>query len=145
MTEAVYFDTSALAKWYLNEPRSEDVEEFIRARGPVAISSLTQVEMRSLLARRRREGCFGADTEVRVFSAFTDDIRQGSLVSHPLEDASAASAVNIIASIPTLPLRALDALHLAIVREIRAEALATADRMMIEAAEALGLTAIRFD
>ena len=26
MSEAVYFDTSALAKWYINESRSEDVE-----------------------------------------------------------------------------------------------------------------------
>ena len=55
MKENIYFDTSALAKWYLNEPRSEEVEEYIQAHGPVGISDLTVVEMRSLLSRRRRE------------------------------------------------------------------------------------------
>jgi len=37
--------------WYLNESRSEDVEEFIQEREPVDISDLTVVEMRCLLAR----------------------------------------------------------------------------------------------
>ncbi len=40
MNEIIYFDTSALAKWYLNEPRSEDVEAFIQERGPVALAIL---------------------------------------------------------------------------------------------------------
>jgi len=31
MSEMIYFDTSALAKWYLNESRSEDVERYTRA------------------------------------------------------------------------------------------------------------------
>ena len=55
MSEIIYFDTSALAKWYLNEARSDDVERYIQEHGPVAISELTVVEMRCLLARRRRE------------------------------------------------------------------------------------------
>ena len=55
MRENIYFDTSALAKWYLNEARSEDVEKYIQEHGPVNISDLTVVEMRCLLARRRRE------------------------------------------------------------------------------------------
>jgi hypothetical protein len=49
----VDFDTSALAKWYLNESFSGDVERYLMEHGPVAISDLTVVEMRTLLARRR--------------------------------------------------------------------------------------------
>jgi hypothetical protein len=41
--------TSALAKWYLNESYSADVERYLMGHGPVAISDLTVVEMRSLL------------------------------------------------------------------------------------------------
>ena len=63
MKKIVYFDTSALATWYLNEPRSNDVERYIQEHGPVAISDLTVVEMRSLLARRRREQNMYATTE----------------------------------------------------------------------------------
>jgi len=55
MSTVIYFDTSALAEWYLNESHSEDVEKYIQRHGPVAISDLTVVEMRCLLARRRRE------------------------------------------------------------------------------------------
>ena len=41
MNAVVYFDTSALAKWYINESRSDDVEEYIQQHGPVAVSDLT--------------------------------------------------------------------------------------------------------
>ncbi len=54
MRKIIYFDTSALVKWYLNEAGSDDVEKYIRENGPVDISDLTVVEMRSLLGQRRR-------------------------------------------------------------------------------------------
>ena len=75
--EVVYLDTSALAKWYLNESFSADVERYLMEHGPVAISDLTVVEMRSLLARRRREKHVDPKMENRVFSTFEDDIRRG--------------------------------------------------------------------
>ena len=51
-----YIDTSALAKWYLNEPRSQDFESYIRSQRGALISRLTVMELRCLLARRRRAG-----------------------------------------------------------------------------------------
>ena len=33
-----YFDTSALAKWYLHESFSDNVERYLTEHGPVAIS-----------------------------------------------------------------------------------------------------------
>jgi len=48
MRQIIYFDTSALAKWYLKEVRSNDVEKYIQEHGPVDISDLTIVEMRTL-------------------------------------------------------------------------------------------------
>ena len=56
MNDFVYFDTSALAKWYVNESKSNDVEAYIQRHGPVAISDLTFVEMRCLLAQQRAQG-----------------------------------------------------------------------------------------
>ncbi len=41
MRQITYFDTSALAKWYLNEARSDDVERYIQEHGPVDISDLS--------------------------------------------------------------------------------------------------------
>jgi len=142
--EVVYFDTSALAKWYLNESLSADVERYLMEHGPVAISDLTVVEMRSLLARRRREKHLDPKLENRVFSTFEDDIRRGFLIRHPMPATTAAGAVNLISTLPDVPLRTLDALHLVIAREIDASILATADRIMANGAHEMGLSVIRF-
>lgn len=142
--EIVYFDTSALAKWYLNEELSDEVERYIQEHGPVAISDLTAVEMRSLLSRRRREREIDIKTETRAFAVFEEDVRRGFLIRNPLPATLAAGAVNLIASFPDLPLRALDAMHLVAAQEIGAAVLATSDPVMAEAADALGLTVVRF-
>lgn len=145
MRKIIYFDTSALAKWYLNEAESEDVEKYIQEHGPVDISELTTVEMRCLLARRRREGSIDPKTEIKIFATFEEDIRQRFLISHPLPDGLAAGAVNLLSVHPDLPIRTLDALHLMIAKEIQAEVLATADRVMMAGAKAMGFSVVRFD
>jgi len=145
MSEVVYFDTSALAKWYLNEEKSQDVERYIQEHGPVAISDLTVVEIRCLLARRRREGSIDLKMEARVFATVQEDIRENFLVCHPFPDGLASGAVNLVSVHLELPLRTLDALHLVIAKEIQADKLATADRIMAAAAKAMGLPVVRFD
>ena len=52
----VYIDTSALAKWLLNESDSAAFVDYLQTLDVVVISSLTVTEMRSLLSRRRRMG-----------------------------------------------------------------------------------------
>jgi predicted nucleic acid-binding protein len=145
MREIIYFDTSALAKWYLNEAGSDDVEKYIQEHGPVDMSDLTVVEMRCLLARRRREGNIDPKTEIKIFATFEEDIRQRFLICHPLPDGLTAGAVNLLSVHPDLPIRALDALHLMIAREIRAEVLVTADRVIVAGAKAMGFSVVRFD
>ena len=142
--DVVYFDTGALAKWYLNESFSGDVERYLTERGPVAISDLTVVEMRSLLARRRREKQIDPKLEIRVFATFEDDIRRGFLIRHPIPSSTAAGAVNLISTVPDVPLRTLDAMHLVMAREIDASTLATADRIMAAGAHEMGFSVVRF-
>ena len=96
MRQIIYFDTSALAKWYLKEARSDDVEEYIQGHGPVDISDLTVVEMRTLLARRRRERNIDPKTEIKIYATFEEDIRQKFLICHPLPAGLAAGAVNLL-------------------------------------------------
>jgi predicted nucleic acid-binding protein len=67
---SIYFDTSALAKWYLREKESDKVEAYMQANGPVAISDLTVVEMRSLIARHRREKSIDIGLEGQIFATF---------------------------------------------------------------------------
>jgi uncharacterized protein len=139
-----YIDTSALAKWYLNEPQSEAFEEFISTQAGAAISRLGVVEFRCLLARRRRAGEISRKTEDSVQRAFDDDIRQGVLEVYPLEDLHAVGAAGLIARLPGQPLRTLDALHLAIALDHSAKVLATADRVMANAGKSLGLKVVAF-
>lgn len=144
MRQIIYFDTSALAKWYLREARSDDVEKYIQSHGPVDISDLTVVEMRSLLARRRRERNIDTKTEMKIYATLEEDIRERFLICHALPAGLAAGAVNLLSVLSDVQLRTLDALHLTIAKEIQTEVLATADRIMAIGGEAMGFSIVRF-
>lgn len=141
----IYLDTSALAKWYLNESRSDDFASWIQAEMAVHISSLTVVEMRCLLARRRRNHELSIDLEQKVQATLQDDVVQGFLTLHQVNDEHVIGALNLITLSASHPLRTLDAIHLCIARHIGADGLATADAIMGNAAQALGMKVIRFD
>jgi predicted nucleic acid-binding protein len=134
-----YLDTSALAKWYVNESRSQDVEDYVRSVHPVYISLLTKVEMKSLAARRAREGHSDVVTQGKVIATFEGDLAGGHLVLLPHTVESFLIAESILGSHPEIPLRTLDALHLGTMRAAGIETLATADRVMAQAAMALGM------
>ena len=141
---SAYLDTSALAKWYVNEPGSDAFVAYLQGLDSAVISSLTRVEMRSLFARRRRMGDFDAALEAILFSAFLDDIASGALLVQPVDDARYDDAVNLIGRYPEHPLRTLDALHLCVARQLGLEILATADATMAEAARTMGFAVERF-
>lgn len=140
-----YLDTSALAKWYLNEARSDDFEAYLSSVAEPLVSSLTVVEMCSLLARHRRSGHFDPATEARVFAQFEEDIARGHLLSRPIEHEHVLSASRLIERLQPIGLRTLDAIHLSIAGSLAADELATADRVMADAATELGFDVIRFD
>ncbi len=144
MSGVIYFDTSALAKWYINETGSAEVENFIQENGPVAISDLTIIEMRCLLARRRREKHLTRTLEEEIYSTFREDIRRRSLICHPFPPGLAEGSVDLMGLLSDISLRSLDAMHLVIARDINSDLLATADRIMAEAAEALSLKVEKF-
>lgn len=145
MSAPVYLDTSALAKWYLNEARSDDVAVWLQAEAPVTISTLTALELRCLLGRRRRAGELTAEQEMRVFATFEQDVSDGHLRLYPLDDHATRAALNLLVQLADHPLRTLDALHLAVARDLSCPRLATADRTMAAAAAALGFGVDRFD
>jgi predicted nucleic acid-binding protein len=136
---SVYFDTSALAKWYVNEARSEEVEEYLQQVCPVSISLLTKLEMRSLMARRRREGHFDSETQGKILATFEGDVAAGHLVLLPQTVESFLIAESLLGAHPEVGLRTLDALHLGAMRSAGVASLATADRVMAQAAAALGM------
>ncbi len=139
-----YIDTSALAKCYVREPGSLQVLDWTDRQGTPATAALTLVEFRCLLARRKRAGQIDAALEQRALAEFDGHVRGGAwrIQSVALKDYAAAR--DLIDIIPTVSLRALDALHLAAARACGATAFATADKVQAVAAAALGFAVHRF-
>ena len=139
-----YVDTSALAKRYLDEAFSDEFDEYLGIFSWAAISSLTLVEMHCLLARRRRYNELTPDQELNVRQALREDIDLGHLRVLPVNDNHHRAALLLLDELEEHSLRTLDALHLGILRAAGHHVLATADRTMSTAAEALDLQVQRF-
>ena len=139
----VYADTSALVKRYLEEPFSAEFDALLQ-QGAMAISRLTVVELRCALARRRRNREIDALRENRINAELAADIQDGALHLGSVGDADFNTAYHLIDRLADIPLRSLNALHLAAAEQIGASAFATADKIQAEAATALGLTVHRF-
>jgi predicted nucleic acid-binding protein len=142
---AVYIDTSALAKWYLNEARSDDFEAYLRGVDRPTVSSLTVVETRSLLSRHRRMGHLSDGQEQKIFAQFQQDLAGGIISSLPVRDRDVLAAAHLLSCLPDHPLRTLDAIHLTLCQAGGLSELATADKTMAAAAADLGLEVARFD
>ena len=139
-----YLDTSALAKWYLNESGSEAFVAYLQTLDVAVISGLTVTEMRALLSRRRRMRALTVELESVLFSAFLEDIDRGWLQRYPIDDLRFDETARLITRYPEHPLRTLDALHLCIAADIGIEELATADAVMAKAATSMGYKVARF-
>lgn len=139
-----YIDTSALAKCYIREPRSLEVLDWVDQQEQTTTATLTLVEFRCLLARRRRANEIDATLERQALAQFDSHVRGGAWRVHHGSLADFASARDLIDMLPDLPLRALDALHLAAARSAGANEFATSDKKQAEAARALGFTVCDF-
>ncbi|HMR33309.1 MAG TPA: type II toxin-antitoxin system VapC family toxin [Geminicoccaceae bacterium] len=138
-----YVDTSALAKWYVLEHGSHEFAAFVDGEPELRISRLCVVELRCLLARRRRSGLIDEGYESRAYHRFLQQLTSGYLTLFALLDEHLVEATSLIVSVEA-PLRTLDAIHLAAARSIGCSRLATGDRVMQAAAAQLGLDVVYF-
>jgi predicted nucleic acid-binding protein len=135
----MYVDTSVVAKLYLNEPDSE-ASEAVAMGNPLVSSRLLHCEFRSALHGKASRGVIGIRTLAEVWQAFETDVAEGRLRLVSLDDDVARDASDLLAEIHSrVPLRTLDALHLATYMGIEAGPLFTRDQRMRQAAGILGL------
>jgi uncharacterized protein len=134
----IYVDTSALVKRYIQEPGSDAFDAFFLSQAPLGISRLTVIEMRCALARRRRAHQVSTELETQVLEAFRLDMQDGALVVASFNDDDLSLAYHLMDEVGAVPLRTLDALHLAVARHVAAPGFATADKNQAEAARQLG-------
>lgn len=134
-----YFDTSFLVPLILPEATSETIANFIRdlPSREMAVSHWTRVEFSSLLAREVRMGGLAPDAATRADAQFESMVDESFAVLLP-NGADFDLAKEYLRNFET-GLRAGDALHLAIARNHRAEAIHSLDKKLLKAGIALGL------
>ena len=102
-----FFDASALAKRYVDEPQSEEARRFFAAGIPAA-SRLSEVELTSALVRRWRAGELSQAERDRALGMVREDFTALTVVELVPEVAALACRL-----LPRHALRAGDAVQLA--------------------------------
>jgi predicted nucleic acid-binding protein len=135
----IYLDASALVKYVLAEKGSEELEDLIVGRRDVILSDLAVTELVSALARRIGEGDLEPSGAQAIYRRVIRDMEEGRFLRAELSSAVHRRAERLLLEMrKKVPLRAADALHLALAGESGAQRLATYDRRMYLAATALG-------
>jgi uncharacterized protein len=133
---SLYIDTSVIAAYYCPEPLSEAADRLLSSASAPAVSRLTEVELHSAVARKVRMGELDEPAARRVLTAFRSHLEGGYYRRIPLDPGHYDAARDFIATF-SVPLRSLDALHLAVaLRE--GLVLATADAGLEAAARGFG-------
>ncbi len=137
----LFFDTSALVKFYHEEDGTDIVSDLIRRPGNMLhISELAKLEFVSALHRRFRTGELKMGELNDALSAFSEDIRRFNI--EPLPDTVINEAKLLILEHGKYAgLRALDALQLAsfVLLNLEDGVFVAADSILIDVAERMGL------
>ena len=103
-----YFDTSALIKRYVREPGSARVVSLLR-RHDLLSSAITPVEIMSALGRRRRDRELSEEAFVATLNRVRSERIRWELVE--VGETILSRAEEMVQG--TVPMRALDAIHVA--------------------------------
>ena len=134
--DPLYLDSSALVKLFVPEPESDSLNEALLGAKGVILSDLALTEMASALGRRTREGVL---TTRQARHLHREALRLTASCRHvELTPPVHRRAERLLLSLP-MPLRALDALHLATALEAEAATMVTFDPRLRAAAAAQGL------
>jgi len=135
----LYCDSSALIKLYMPEPGSAEFNRVVDGRNDLLVSDLAVTEVVSALARRVREGAVTPEAARRLEHAVVRGLDGAVYGRVELTRDVHRQAEHFLLALMSMPLRAADALHLALATSARAASLASCDRRLSAAARAAGL------
>ncbi len=135
----LYCDASALAKLFLPEPGSSELNAAIAGRDDVMVSDLAVTEVASALGRRVREAALSRGVARRVYRGILATIGEGAFRRVELLESTHREAERRLVTGTASPLRAADALHLAMALGAGAATVLTFDRLMARGAMDQGL------
>ena len=135
----VYLDTSAAVKLYVPEPGSTWVDRSLKGRTDLIVSDLTVSKLASALGRRLREGAVEPSVAARIYRRFLSDLDEELFRRVELTGWVHREAERMLLSSRLLPLRTLDALHVALATTSEARTILTFDQNLARAAAGFGL------
>lgn len=138
----LYVDPSAFVKVYVPEPGSEVVERALKGRRDLVVSDLCITETISAIARQRRQGRLGRGVDQHAYRRILDEVDAGLFLPAPLTAATHREAERLLLSIEGVPLRAADALNLALATASEAAAIIAFDERLRQAAVRIGLAVL---
>ncbi len=133
----VYFDSSAFAKRYINEPGTAEVLAWCDQATELALSVIAIPELFSAFCRLKREGKLSAGQYRRLKSDLMADIADALICDTTLQVIRQS-----VRALERHPLRGMDAIHLGAAVISAAEVFISADMRQCAAAEALGLRVV---
>ncbi len=133
----IYVDTSVLAAYYFPEPLSALAERMLIAQPGPVVSDLAEVELFSAAARKVRRREVTRQGASLALARFEEHLESGLYTRMAIERPHYVMARTWIGAL-ALPLRTLDALHLAVTASHQLQ-LATADEALAASAKTLGL------
>jgi predicted nucleic acid-binding protein len=134
--DPLYLDASALVKLFVPEAESESLNQALIVAGRVILSDLALTEMASALGRRTREGIL---TDREASNLHREALKlMTSCLYVDLTPPVHRRAERLLLSLP-MPIRALDALHLATALEAGAATIVTFDQHLRAVAASQGL------
>jgi predicted nucleic acid-binding protein len=138
----MYLDTSVVVKLYTHEADSMACEETVEGHKVVS-SELLYAELWSALLAKERAGVLSAEKREAVWELFELHLLEEEVTLIELDGMVVRDAAEIMAKVhPAVPLRTLDALHLATYGAIEAGPLFSRDRRMLAAAKLLGFATV---
>lgn len=135
----MYLDSCIVVKLLVPEPDSTAVASTVRGQ-PLVTSELTTTEVTSALLARERAGDLKPKDRQRATAQWQRWIRDEEITLAPLDSRILQRASRLLDRChPTIPLRTLDAIHLATADDLQEQAFCTTDRRLREAALSIGL------
>ena len=134
VTLNVFFDSSALAKRYIEEKGSDQVQAILSSASALAVSVICVPEIVSALCRRRRERKVSTEAYRDAKASVLSDIDDATVIG--ITDEVIAQAVALLEQ---FPLRSADALDIASASEWSTDLFVSADDRQCKAARARGL------
>lgn len=117
-----------------------ELNRILEGRRDVLVSDLAVTEVVSALARRLRDGGLKAEAARRMQDAIIAALDDGVYRRLELTRDVHRRAEQLLVTLTRTPLRAADALHLALAASARAATMASFDVRLSAAARAVGLT-----